>query len=325
MSDFLWYLVLPAVSSVSAIYIIRKIREWQWGWVRDKYSLRDKVFIITGANTGLGFQTTKALVARQATVIMACRSLDKANDAISKIREFTGEGTMIPLTLDLCSFDSIEAFAAKIKESYANFNCLIENAGLAVDSEQYTKENFEIHFGVNHLGHFLLTDLLKDLIQNNKSRIVVVSSRMHERGKIDFDQLGKYSASTRRMNNMYNNSKLMNFYFARELYKRGYDTHVLCPGLCHTDFFRHYNPKWYHYVLFSPIAWWYLRSGEQGAQNIIYCATDNVNTPSKNPATGYYVKDLRQSKSKVKFSDEISERFWNESMRLCRLAKTLKK
>lgn len=258
---------------------------------------------------------------------MACRSIEKANQAIQKIRTVSGDGTMIPLTLDLASFDSIEAFASTIQESYRNFNCLIANAGLAVAEEATTKEGFEVHFGTNHLGHFFLTDLLKDIIKSNNSRIVVVSSRMHEKAKIDFENLGKYVKPKGRMNEMYNNSKLMNFYFARELYKQGYDAHVLCPGLCHTDFFRHYNPKWYHYIIFSPIAWWYLRSGEQGAQNIIYCATDNVNTPTKNPATGYIVKDLKQAKSKIadKITDEISEKLWNESARLCRLAKAMKK
>uniref|UniRef100_A0A336KK53 CSON012644 protein n=1 Tax=Culicoides sonorensis TaxID=179676 RepID=A0A336KK53_CULSO len=325
--DLLYYVFIPVSAAVASIWIIRKIREFQWGWVKDKYPLNDRIYIITGANTGLGFETTKALVCRGGTVIMACRSLERANEAISKIRQVTGEGTMIPLCLDLGSFDSIEKFADKIKDEYSNFNCLIENAGLAVNGDEKTTEGFEVHFGVNHLGHFFLTDLLKDVIKSNNSRIVVVSSRMHERAKIDFDNLGKYVAPKPgdRMNHMYNNSKLMNFYFARQLYKQGYDAHVLCPGLCHTDFFRHYNPKWYHYVLFSPIAWWYLRSGEQGAQNIIYAATDNINTTTKNPANGYIIKDMKQAKSRVTFSDEIGDRLWNESMKLCRLARTLKK
>lgn len=196
---------------------------------------------------------------------MACRSLERANDAIDKIRKSTNEGILIPMILDLSSLESIEQFADKVKESYAQFDCLIENAGLAVVENQKTKDGFEIHFGVNHLGHFFLTDLLKDIIKNNNTRIVIVSSRMHEKSRIDFETLGQYVTPKKgdRMNHMYNNSKLMNFYFGRELYKKGYDAHVLCPGLCHTDFFRHYNPKWYHYILFSPIAWWYLRSGEQ--------------------------------------------------------------
>lgn len=250
---------------------------------------------------------------------MACRSLDKANEAVEKIRRHTSNGKMIPLTLDLSSFDSIKSFATEIKSSFDSFDCFIQNAGLAVNGEQYTKEGFEVHFGVNYLGHFLLTDLLKEEIDKNNSRLVIVSSRMHEKGTIDFENLGKYLAPKSRTNNLYNNSKLMNFYFARELFEKGYDAHVLCPGLCHTDFFRNYNPKWYHYIMFSPIALWYLRSAPQGAQNIIFCATENENGPFRNPSTGYYIKDLKQCKSKIKFSEEISKRLWENSLKLCRI------
>lgn len=171
----------------------------------------------------------------------------------------------VVMELDLASFDSIEKFANEIRTKYPKFNCLINNAGLAIKENQVTQDNFEIHFGVNHLGHFLLVDLLKDAIKENSARIVVVASLMHKRGHIDFDMMAKprNTPITSRMNPLYNDSKLMNVYFARELYKRGYDVHVLCPGLCHTDFFRDYNPKWYHYIIFSPIAWLFLRSAEQ--------------------------------------------------------------
>ncbi|XP_065083488.1 retinol dehydrogenase 12-like isoform X1 [Ochlerotatus camptorhynchus] len=315
MSSLL-YLMIP-VGIGAGIYLIRKLRERQWGWVRHNYSLRDKVFIVTGSNTGLGYETAKALVARDATVIMACRNMEKASQAIATIRQKTSKGEMIPLELDLASFESINKFAAEIKATYPRFDCLINNAGLAMQTPQYTKENYEVHFGVNHLGHFLLVDLLKGNI-GDTTRVVVVSSKMHEKkAKIDFDNLGKWvdRAQGERFNNLYNNSKLMNFYFARELYKKGYDVHVLCPGLCHTDFFRDYNPKWYHYVLFSPVVWLMLRSAKQGAQNIIFCATDNVNTADKNPATGYYIANVKQTKSKFVFDDQVSERLWNESVR----------
>lgn len=94
MSSGYLYALIPA-GIVSAIYLIRKLREFQWGWVRQNYSLQDKVFIITGANTGLGFQTTKALVARNATVIMACRSLTKANESVVAIRQKTANGIIV--------------------------------------------------------------------------------------------------------------------------------------------------------------------------------------------------------------------------------------
>lgn len=159
------------------------------------------------------------------------------------------------------------------------------------------------------------------LIQVNKSRVVVVCSKMHERGSIDLENLGKWveSQEVTRKNPYYNNSKLANFYFARELYKQGVDVHICCPGLCHTDFFRDYNPKWYHYVLFSPIVWLMLRSAEQGAQNIIYCATDDQNTDDKNPAKNFIVVNVKQSKSKAVFDDLISVRLWNESEKMAKL------
>uniref|UniRef100_A0A1B0CB24 Dehydrogenase with different specificities related to short-chain alcohol dehydrogenase n=1 Tax=Lutzomyia longipalpis TaxID=7200 RepID=A0A1B0CB24_LUTLO len=333
----LYYILIP-VGVGAALYVVRKLRERHFGWVRNASSLKDRIFVITGANTGLGYETARALVQRHATVIFACRNMQKAQEAIDSIRKETENGQMvsrgnkqpnydtfttsppsqIPMELDLASFDSIKAFAAKLKAEYPHFDCLINNAGLAVKTEHYTKENFELHFGVNHLGHFLLTSLLSDVIKQNKSRVVVVSSKMHEKASIDFENLGKWVAPTprERTNRHYNSSKLANFYFAKELYRKGYDAHVLCPGLCHTDFFRDYNPKWYHYVLFSPIAWWYLRSARQGAQNIIHCATDNVNTAEKNPGNDYLVVNLKQTKSKGQIREEDSVRLWTESEKL---------
>lgn len=90
----LWYALIP-VGTVCTIYAIRKLREYQWGWVRNHSSLDGKVYIVTGANTGLGFETTKSLVARGATVIMACRSEDRANEAVLKIRQTTANGHLV--------------------------------------------------------------------------------------------------------------------------------------------------------------------------------------------------------------------------------------
>lgn len=92
----IFYAIVPiGFGVVAAIYLVRKLREFQWGWVRNNYSLKDKVFIITGANTGLGFETAKALVTRDATIIMACRNMDKANVAVNEIRKITGSGKIV--------------------------------------------------------------------------------------------------------------------------------------------------------------------------------------------------------------------------------------
>lgn len=316
-----WYFAVP-VASVAVIYIIRRIRVWQWGRIRNRYSLAGKTFIVTGANTGLGFETTKALVERNATVIMACRSMERADKAIGSIRKQTINGSMIACHLDLASFESIVDFVQNIKDNYPDFNCLINNAGLAMpDAKKKTADGVELHFGTNHLGHFLLTKLLQDRILANGARIVTVSSLLHQKGRIDFATMAKCMEGdgviSKANNTLYNNSKLANFYHARELYKKGFDAHVLCPGLCHTDFFRDYNPRWYHYIIFAPVVWLLLRSAEQGSENIVFCATDNVNTDEKNPATGYFVRNLKQTKSKVQFDDQIGTRLWVESEKLC--------
>lgn len=122
------------------------------GWARTDQNLEGKLFIVTGANTGLGFETTKGLVKRGATVILACRNLEKANEAIKKIREETKNGEMIALELDLADFDSIKKFVEVIKEKYPKFDCLINNAGLAVMDSQTTKNGIELHTGTNHIG-----------------------------------------------------------------------------------------------------------------------------------------------------------------------------
>lgn len=291
------------------------------GWNKNFGSLKGKIFIVTGANTGLGYETARALAKRGATVVMACRNLEKANDAIKKIREETKDGELVAIELDLASFDSIKKFAAIIKDKYAVFDCLINNAGLAVQAQSTTKENIELHTGTNHIGHFLLTNLLMENIKKNNSRVVIVSSKMHEKATIDFDNFGKFTEKPKgeRSNHLYNNSKLMNFYFAKELYKKGVDVHVCCPGLCNTDFFRDYDPKFYHYIMFSPIILFFLRSPEQGAQNIIFCATDDVNTDEQNPDKSFIVMNLQQMKSKINLSDEISEKLWAESAKLCEI------
>ncbi|CAG9810796.1 unnamed protein product [Chironomus riparius] len=313
-------LLIPA-GIAGGLYLIRKQREYSWGWVKKPHNLEGKIFIVTGANTGLGYEVTKFLIKCGATVILACRNLDRAAAAMKKIREETRNGTMIPIELDLASFESIRKFVGIIKEKYPNFQCLINNAGLAVQTEQTTIEGIELHTGTNHIGPFLLTNLLLDDIKKNNARVVIVSSKMHERAEVDFENFGKYTEKPRgeRSNHLYNNSKLMNFYFAKELYKRGIDVHVCCPGLCNTDFFRDYDPKFYHYILFSPVILFMLRSAEQGAQNIIHCALDNLNSDDKNPDKSHIVIDLKQAKSKVDLSDEVSEKLWIESSKLCGL------
>lgn len=275
---------------------------------------------MTGANDGLGYETMLGLLERGAKVVMACRSESRANEAIAKARRVTGEGEVEILELDLMDFISIRDFVDKVKEKFPKFDCFICNAGVASRQKIKTKEGLEINTGTNHIGHFYLINLLMENIKSNNSRVVIVSSKLHERGVIDFDNFCKLvEEEGRKKNDTYSNSKLMNFYFAKELYQKGVDCHVLCPGLCYTNLFRDFKPRFYHYILFSPIILFFMRSAKQGAQNILHCALDNVNDDEKNPSKSFIVMNLKQTRSKLTLSEEDSQRVWKESEKICEI------
>lgn len=117
------------------------------GWCKNKENLAGKVFIVTGANIGLGYETTKGLLRRGATVIMACRSEQKANEAIAKIRREISDGIVEFMELDLGNFSSVRQFSALVKEKYPIFSCLINNAGVATKRKEKTSDGLELHMG----------------------------------------------------------------------------------------------------------------------------------------------------------------------------------
>ena len=182
----------------------------------------DETVLVTGANSGLGFEATKALASRGATVIMACRSLDRGRQAATEIKEKTGDtgATLNVRECDLASLESIRSFAAGVRQDYDAIDVLCNNAGVMAVPRQETADGFEMQFGVNHLGHFALTGQLLDLLvgSDGESRVVTHSSGAHESGRMDFDDLhreesyGKWSA--------YGQSKLANLLFAYELQRR---------------------------------------------------------------------------------------------------------
>lgn len=153
-------------------------------------SQRGRVAIVTGANSGIGFETSKALAAKGATVVLACRNLEKANAAADKIRQAVPNAELTVMPLDLADLASVRAFAETFKAKYERLDLLINNAGIMIPPLTKTKDGFEVQFGANHLGHFALTGLLLPLIQNTPgARVVNVSSGAHRMGQIDFDNL----------------------------------------------------------------------------------------------------------------------------------------
>ncbi|CAG5093710.1 Similar to RDH12: Retinol dehydrogenase 12 (Homo sapiens) [Cotesia congregata] len=313
----LCYILFPIIVIMG---LLRKCRERTWGRCKDTSSLQGKVFLVTGANSGIGKETVRELARRQARVILACRDMDNARNAISEIRKDVSTGEMIPMELDLASLVSIRKFAQQVLNDFPEIHCLINNAGVYVPlkNSSMTRDGFEIHFGVNHLGHFLLTNLLLDRLKvSAPSRVVIVTSKLLS-GVIDFSNLNgeKGLPAKGRMNPGYVNSKLANVYFGKELAKRlqdsGVNVYMVCPGFAYTGLFRNVKRSWFHYILFSPVALLFLRTAHQGAQTVLHCATD----ASLSEESGLIYRDCKTYDSKVEFKDDVAENLWAVSASL---------
>ncbi|KAK7068818.1 hypothetical protein SK128_026477 [Halocaridina rubra] len=315
--------VSVAVGIVVGIYLLRKYRESKWGKCKSKRRMEGKVVIITGANSGIGKETARDLASRGAIVVMACRNRQTGLEALRDIRTTTGDGDLIVMDLDLGDLVSIRTFAANFLEKFDKINVLINNAGLFVPPEERrkSKDGFEIHFGVNHLGHFLLTHLLLDrIIATPESRIVVVSSSLYKSGKIDFDNLDADKGwDTKKRNSLYSNSKLANIFHSQELAKRlqgrGVGTFVLCPGFVYTGLSRYTAPKynWFMKLCFLPIMFMFMRSAKQGAQTSIHCAVSE----ELDGVDWAFVTECKVSKlAKVAEDEETALKLWDVSMEL---------
>lgn len=175
--------------------------------------------IVTGANTGIGFETALELARKGARVILACRSAQKGQAAVERLRgEDSGFDVSLEL-LDLSDLDSVRAFAARVRSAHDRLDLLILNAGVMVPPESKTAQGFELQFGVNHLGHFALTgELLPLLQQTDGARVVAVSSIAAQQGKMRFDDLQFTQGYSPWQ--AYGQSKLANQLFVRELQRR---------------------------------------------------------------------------------------------------------
>ncbi|MDN4641094.1 SDR family NAD(P)-dependent oxidoreductase [Agreia sp. PsM10] len=196
---------------------------------------RGRVAIVTGANTGLGFETARMLAERGATVVMAVRNVEKGKQAAARIR-----GDVAVQALDLSSLESVRSAAAELRASHPRIDLLINNAGVMYTPKQTTADGFELQFGTNHLGHFALTGLLLDrLLPVPGSRVVTVSSNGHRiRAAIHFDDLQWENSYGRAA--AYGQSKLANLMFTYELQRRlaSHGTTIAVaghPGVANTE------------------------------------------------------------------------------------------
>jgi short-subunit dehydrogenase len=188
-------------------------------WSLDQVeSLKDKIAVVTGANSGLGFETAKALVAKGATVLIACRNSQKAEVAATALRG-AGPGNVTVISLDLSDLESVEKTATLIGEEAPSLDLLINNAGIMGVPLSHTKQGVELQLGTNHVGHFALTARLFPLVAKAQAgRIVTVSSNLHKGAVLDLaDTASSNSYSGQKA---YGRSKLANLLFALELNRR---------------------------------------------------------------------------------------------------------
>ncbi|NKI15924.1 SDR family NAD(P)-dependent oxidoreductase [Spongiibacter sp. KMU-166] len=242
---------------------------------KDVPNMAGKVAVVTGSNTGLGFEAAKVLAGRGAEVVVACRSKDKAEAAMAQIRQEHSNALLKYVPLDLGSLSSVKEAAAQIN-ALPRLDLLINNAGIMIPPYELTADGFESQFGVNHLGPFALTGLLLDKLNEAPAgRIVNTSSLAANKGRFLFDDINAetgYDAMER-----YSMSKLANLAFSNELDKRLKASGSKCvsiachPGIATTELSRHF-PWWV--MLGAPLFWLLCNSPKQGAWPTLMAATD---------------------------------------------------
>lgn len=327
--------VLPAAGVVIVLcYFIRKF--CAGGVCKSNTRLDGKTVIITGSNAGIGLEAVKDFYGRGARVIMGCRNMKKAEKATTVIKASyknvagATPGEIVTYSLDLSSIASIREFATNIIEKEDNIDILVNNAGLIQpinQAQHFTEDGFDLTIGTNHLGPFLLTNLLLDKLSNSKhkpARIVNVADEAYVWGKIRTEDLN-FSSTVPFPGSIaaYQQSKLCNILFTHELKKRtenlNISTYVLYPGVVRTNCGRDGAP-WY-LSLFAkcvgdPLMWLLAKSSKEGAQTTIYCTVDE----SIANESGKYYCDCKEAHLKPHGKDEeTAEKLWLLSEKLVKL------
>ena len=279
--------------------------------------------VITGGNSGIGFEAARVLAARGARLILGCRDQGKAHGAVTRIRAGAPGADVRVVPLDLASLDSVRAAAGQIRSACEGIDLVVNNAGVMLPPYGRTADGFELQFGINHLGHFALTGLLIDrLAALPGARVVTVSSNAHRYGEINFDDL--QSERRYRREAGYGQSKLANLMFTYELQRRlhaaGSPVAAVAahPGLTRTDLARYLSPMMtaYYNLVERPFA----QRAAIGALGTLRAATDpsvrggDYYGPARwRGERGYPV---RVSSTERSHDEGAQRRLWQESERL---------
>ena len=243
--------------------------------------LTGKIVIVTGANSGIGFEAAREFARNGAQVILASRNLDKAKDALQEIQGELPQAKAEIIRLDLASINSIQNFVKLFKSKYDKLDILLNNAGIMMVPYGTTEDGFEKQFGINHLGHFGLTGLMIDyLLKTPGSRVVNVSSNAHYTGEVNFSDLMYENGEKYNPQKAYSRSKLANLLFTYELQRRldARNAEVIAiaahPGISNTSLADHFFQRWYLQPI-RPLMGVLFQSAAMGALPSIRAAVDS--------------------------------------------------
>lgn len=281
--------------------------------------MKNKVCLITGADGGIGRETTKGLAQAGATIVMGCIDLDDASPVCDTIKQESGNASIEMMQINLASLSSIRAFVKHFTDTFKELHVLINNAGVYCAKRRETEDGFEKTIGINYLGPFLLTNLLLPVLrQTPESRIINVSSNAYFQGKFNLQDL---HLKTRYQGfKAYAASKLAVVLFTQELATRLKDTGVtvnaLHPGHVATDIWNMWPGTWYQAVLFKIISR-FAKSPEEAAQASIYLASSDV----VRGVTGKYFDNRKVKKLSPLARDlKLRKDLWELSEKLTGLA-----
>lgn len=277
-------------------------------------SLQNRTCLITGANSGIGYETALALAGMGARLILVCRSAEKGRAAMESIQRTTGNSKIELMTADLASLGQVENLAREVLERHPALHVLINNAGLLKGARQLTEDGYETTFAVNHLAHFLLTlRLLERIKASSPARIINVSSIVHLIGTLRFEdpffENGGYRAMA-----AYAQSKLANILFTYKLSRllagTGVTVNAMHPGVVATNFGTE-GPLWYKAAKFLTRPF-YL-DPQKGARTLIYLAA----SPAVEKATGrYFVRKRPVPSQPVTYDEAVQDKLWRLSVEL---------
>eukprot|EP00090_Calanus_glacialis_P016200 TRINITY_DN25427_c0_g1_i1.p1 TRINITY_DN25427_c0_g1~~TRINITY_DN25427_c0_g1_i1.p1 ORF type:complete len:350 (-),score=82.20 TRINITY_DN25427_c0_g1_i1:72-971(-) len=292
------------------------------GVYRKKIDMTGKVVVITGGNSGIGLETARELARQGATVILGCRSEQRGREAVADIKRTTNNQDVLFFPLDLLNLKSVREFSEEIMKHVDKIDILLNNAGFADGRKERnltrSQDKLEISLQTNHLSHFLLTNLLKDqLARAGNARVINVSSLANMKGDIDLENINYEKDEEKTSKRTYNNSKLMNILFSKEISHRwksiGVTSYSLHPGFVRTNFFNVFSPAMKNFFKF--IAFIIGKNNLQGAQtSLLLCCEPEIEHLS-----GEFFVDCKVRASwmnKQALDKDLCARLWERSQQL---------